>query len=100
MGIPSLSAKEEVILRMLVSQGGKELYGLEMVQHSEKRLKPGTIYVTLSRMEDKGYIQSRKEEPRPSARGLPRRLYKVTGLGQKVLSAWELANEQFAGGGI
>ncbi len=98
MGIPSLSAKEEIILKMLVSQGGKELYGLAMVQHSEKRLKPGTIYVTLSRMEEKGYIESRKEEPRAGARGLPRRLYTVTGLGQRVLAAWELATEQFAGG--
>ena len=96
MKIPSLSSKEEIILKMLTSQPGKELYGLEMVTKSKKHLKPGTIYVTLNRMEDKGYIESRTEKRPTGTRGLPRRMYKATGLGQTVLSAWELANEQFA----
>ncbi len=40
-------------------------------------------------MEDKGDITSRQEEKLPGAIGLPRRLNKVTGLGQRVLLAWE-----------
>lgn len=91
-----LSALENLILRMLISQGG-EMFGLEMVEQSGKRLKRGTIYVTLGRMEDKGFIESRKEERRPGARGLPRRLYKPSALGRRVLQEWELGGAAFGG---
>ena len=70
-----LSAVEMLILKMLIANNG-EMYGLEMIAESGKRLKRGTIYVTLGRMEDKGLVESRKEEARQGARGLPRRLYK------------------------
>jgi len=81
------SQKEALILRLLM--GNAELFGLQMVEFSEGALKRGTVYVTLDRMEDKGYITSRQEEKLPGAIGLPRRLYKLTGLGQRVLCAWE-----------
>ena len=94
-----LSSLESLILKMLISSGN-EMFGLEMVEHSGKRLKKGTIYVTLSRMEDKGFIESRKEEPRPNARGLPRRLYKPTALGTRVLHEWEFAFSQMSSFGL
>jgi len=81
-----LSSLEFLILRLLTNTSG-ELYGLQMVDDSGGRLKRGTIYVTLGRMEDKGLIESRKEKQRLGARGLPRRLYKATALGQRVLAA-------------
>lgn len=86
--IPSLSSKEFIILDLLISKSKREKYGLELVSMSEGRLKRGTVYVTLSRMEDKGYVQSRPENPDPTASGLPRRLYRVTGLGETVFRAW------------
>ncbi len=52
------SAKELIILDMLA--GKKEMYGLEMVQASGGKLARGTIYVTLMRMDDKGYVTSRQ----------------------------------------
>ena len=95
-----LSALEFLILKMLINNSG-EMFGLEMVEESSGRLKRGTIYVTLGRMEDKGYILSRKEKQREGARGLPRRLYKPSALGQRVLAVWErpigaLGRENFA----
>ena len=84
-----LSALEQLILRMMIANSG-EMFGLEMVESSGNRLKRGTIYVTLSRMEEKRYIKSRKENPRDGARGLPRRLYKPTGQGIKALQEWDL----------
>jgi DNA-binding PadR family transcriptional regulator len=33
----------------------QELYGLQLVAASRGRLKRGTVYVTLRRMEEKGY---------------------------------------------
>jgi PadR family transcriptional regulator, regulatory protein PadR len=84
--VPTLSSKETLILELLVRD--KELYGLQLVAASRRRLKRGTVYVTLARMEDKGYITSRLEDPPPEAGGLPRRLYRPTALGRRVLDAW------------
>jgi PadR family transcriptional regulator, regulatory protein PadR len=84
--IPTLSSKEGLVLELLVQQG--EMYGLQLVSSSKRRLKRGTVYVTLGRMEEKGYIRSRLEAPPAKIGGLPRRLYEATALGRRVLSAW------------
>ncbi len=93
--MPRLSPKETVILELLVHN--REMYGLELVAASRKRLKRGTVYVTLGRMEEKGYIESRVE-PAPSGDGgLPRRMYAATAFGRRVLVAWtELARQLVA----
>ncbi len=95
---PKLSRKEFKILELLIANG--EMLGLEMVSASEGELKRGTIYVTLQRMGDKGYTESR-EEPRTFPEiGIPRRKYSATGLGEKVfqtnLRAIEFFNTGFA----
>ena len=95
-GFPRLSGKETLILRMLLEKG--EAYGLEMVTESKGALKRGTVYVTLNRMEDKGFIESRKEELPPGAAGAPRRIYRASGLGARVLHACELAGAELAKG--
>jgi PadR family transcriptional regulator, regulatory protein PadR len=82
----TLSAKESLILELLVRE--KELYGLQMVAASKRRLKRGTVYVTLGRMEEKGYIVSRLEDAPPRAGGLSRRVYQPTPLGRRVLTVW------------
>jgi DNA-binding PadR family transcriptional regulator len=79
--MPLLSRIETEILQLLVAHG--EMYGLEMVAAST-RLKPGTIYVTLARMDDKGYVTSRTVKSKHES-GLPRRLFKITGLGEQTL---------------
>ena len=82
----TLSAKESLILELLIE--GRELYGLQLVGASKRRLKRGTVYVTLGRMEEKGYISSRLEDAPPDMGGMPRRLYQATPLGRRVLAAW------------
>ena len=91
--VPSLSGKEALVLELLLEKPAKEMYGLEMVAGSRNKLKRGTVYVTLDRMEDKGYVKSRLEEPRPNVSGMPRRLYRVTGYGQKIFRIWETARD-------
>src|SRR5215831_10182749 len=86
----TLSAKETLILELLVREG--EMYGLQMVAASRRRLKRGTVYVTLGRMEDKGYVSSRQEDAPPDAGGLPRRMYAPTPLGRRVLAAWAVVS--------
>ena len=85
-GVPTLPPKEALILELLVDHA--QLYGLELVARSRGRLKRGTVYVTLGRMEDKGYITSRLKDPPKRTGGLQRRLYEPTAFGRRVLSVW------------
>jgi DNA-binding PadR family transcriptional regulator len=64
-----------------------------MVELSEGRLKRGTVYVTLGRMREKGYLESRQEPLPPGAIGLPRRLYRPTGLAMRILATWKAAEQ-------
>ena len=82
---PTVSAKEALILDLLADAGDR--YGLELVEASSGSLKRGTVYVTLGRMEDKGYVVSVQEERAPGAIGLPRRLYRLTPLGRRARAA-------------
>jgi PadR family transcriptional regulator PadR len=84
--VPTLPPKEALILELLVGQS--EMYGLQLVAASRRRLKRGTVYVTLGRMEDKGFITSRLEDAPPEAGGLPRRVYEPTAFGRRVLKAY------------
>ena len=80
-----LSPTERLVLEMLREH--TELYGLDLVKKSAGRLKRGTVYVTLGRMAEKGFVDSRQVAAPPKAGGLPRRLFKMTGLGERVLAA-------------
>lgn len=64
----TISKLEEELLTLLL---GQERYGLEIIQAFEdvsggkRKLSVGSLYPTLSRMEEKGLIKSRMED-RPS----------------------------------
>jgi PadR family transcriptional regulator, regulatory protein PadR len=80
MQLPKLSDKEFLILDLLIVRG--EMYGLQLVEEGNGKLARGTVYVTLQRMGEKGFVSSRAVED--AAGGLPRRLYKPTGHGAYV----------------
>jgi len=88
----TLSAKELLILELLADR--QEMYGLQLVAASKHRLKRGTVYVTLGRMEEKGYLTSHLEDAPSEAGGLPRRLYQPTALGRRVLAVFSSATER------
>jgi DNA-binding PadR family transcriptional regulator len=87
----TLSPKEFLVLELLRDQ---ELYGLQLVAASSRRLKRGTVYVTLGRMEKKGYITSTLEAAPAGAGGLPRRIYTATALGRRMFAAWTSGAKQ------
>jgi PadR family transcriptional regulator, regulatory protein PadR len=91
--VPTLSGKEHVILELL---GSREMYGLELVTESGGALKRGTVYVTLGRMEEKGYVTSRAEEASPAQGGLPRPLYQSTPYGRELLAMLASARRRLA----
>jgi len=86
---PRLTGKEALVLELL-REG--EQYGLELVRLSKGRLKRGTVYTTLNRMQQKGYVQSRREDKPAHVPGIPRRLYRVTPHGLRMLDAHQLAS--------
>jgi PadR family transcriptional regulator, regulatory protein PadR len=88
MDVPRLSPKETLILQLLEDD---EMFGLQLVERSSGLLKRGTVYVTLGRMQEKGYVESRTEDRHPGGIGLPRRIYRPTAHGLRVLRAWEAA---------
>jgi PadR family transcriptional regulator, regulatory protein PadR len=88
MDFPRLSATERLILDLLVEE---ERFGLALVQASAGALKRGTVYVTLQRMQEKRYVESRIEPLPPGAIGLPRRIYKASPYGTRLLTAWRAA---------
>jgi DNA-binding PadR family transcriptional regulator len=85
-GTATLPPKERLILERLVGAG--PTFGQQLVDESGGALKRGTVYVTLSRMEAKGLVSSEQEAQQPGAVGLPRRIYRITGLGERLLAAW------------
>src|SRR5688572_26297856 len=83
---PSMSATEALLLDLM---GDGERFGLELVATSGGRVKRGSVYVTLTRMEAKGFGESRQEERAPRAAGRPRRLDKSTAYGATVRQAYQ-----------
>jgi len=76
----------EMILLRLISE--RQMYGYELASTLEKRggklfrLKEGTLYPILYRLEKAGYIGSRWET---LERGVPRKYYELTELGTKYM---------------
>src|SRR5688572_18787098 len=94
--LPRFSTTERLIVELLTAH--QELFGLQMVEVSGGQLKRGTVYVTLGRMQEKGYLESRQEPLPDGAIGLPRRLYRPTGLALRILAAWQTAEAAYRTG--
>ena len=92
--VPSLSRTERLILELLADD---ESFGLRLVERANGALNRGTVYVTLGRMQEKGYVESRTEPLPPGAMGLPRRIYRPTAHGLRVFNAWALAARTLRG---
>jgi len=72
------------------------MYGLQIVERSGGALKRGTVYVTLGRMQAKGFVESEEQPLPPGGIGLPRRIYRVTALGERMLRAWTAFADELA----
>lgn len=92
--IPELRQTEAVILGVLLSSVASEMYGLEILGQAGGMLKRGSLYVTLQRLEEKRLVESRQEErPKPQV-GIPRRLYSVTGLGERAFNEYRMTQQK------
>jgi PadR family transcriptional regulator PadR len=68
----------------------KKGYGAELIREIEERagrqVQGGALYVTLDRLERKGYVVSRMGDPDPQRGGRPKRFIEVTPAGVRVLA--------------
>ena len=102
---PKVSLNEAIIAHLLRQNSPNPLFGLELVRRSstgKKKKKKGTIYVTLERMEKKGLVLSELEtSPPPHIKEgdfyIPRRMYRLTPLGEQALAGLEEAVAQIPG---
>lgn len=53
---------------------------------SPKKPSLGAVYITLDRMEDKGWVSSWLSDPTPERGGRAKRCYRLEALGEQVLS--------------
>ena len=96
MHIPQLAHTERLILNRLTQHG--EEFALRLADRSGGALKRGTVYITLQRMESKGYVESKLEPALEGVMGRPRRWYRPSAYGRQVLSAWKLAESALDAG--
>src|SRR5262245_61514873 len=79
----------ELLVLLAILQAGDDAYGTtildELHQRAGRTIARGALYVTLDRLESKGYISSRTGEGDRSRGGRPRRYYAVRPVGLTLL---------------
>jgi DNA-binding PadR family transcriptional regulator len=98
--LPYLGAFEQLILfSVLQLEGGA--YGVSVRENIEERtgrtVSIGAIYTTLGRLEERGLVRSRTEEPRGRT-GRPRKYYALTPDGARNLRESYASLQSMAGG--
>ncbi|HEX5402774.1 MAG TPA: PadR family transcriptional regulator [Pseudonocardiaceae bacterium] len=73
MAGPRMTLPTQLVLRELMDDPTRELYGLEIC--AAAGLPSGTIHPILARLERVGWLRSRWEEVDPAEQGRPRRRY-------------------------
>jgi DNA-binding PadR family transcriptional regulator len=81
----------EVVVLLAVLHTGSNAYGSAIrdaiASRSGHLPARGSIYVTLDRLEQKGYLRSTVGDPAPERGGRPRRYYEVSRRGMAALRA-------------
>lgn len=94
----SLFGRAELLVLGLLRDAPTGLYGLDLVESSGGAIGRGFVYIILGNLEASGFVSAR-DELCPPRTALPRQLYKITALGERVLAAAELVGLT-AGGGL
>ncbi len=103
--IGSLGQFEQLVLAAILSVR-EQAYGVTIHSKVEELAQPkavslGAVYVTLDRLEDKGFISSWLSDPTPERGGRAKRCYRVDALGERALQEsavtarriWDVAKE-------
>src|SRR5258708_34523524 len=90
---------DELVIRAILDQGDNA-HGVTIRQALEeatnRSITVGSLYTTLSRLEDKGLVQSWTGEPTAERGGRAKRHYKVKGSAQSLLKEVQAARQRLA----
>jgi PadR family transcriptional regulator, regulatory protein PadR len=91
MGERQLLGEVEQLVLLAILRVGDGAYAVpireQIARHADVRLSRGTMYVTLDRLERKGYIRSWQGDPTPEPGGKARRLFAIERDGLAALRA-------------
>lgn len=90
----NVTITEMLVLKLL---GEGDAYGLELVKRSEGKLKRGSVYVLLQRLDAKGFVRSSRKPRSSDAEGSQRRIYSLTGAGARAYDAYVRLNQDLGG---
>jgi PadR family transcriptional regulator PadR len=87
--VDSIGQFEQLVLTAILALRD-QAYGVSIHEKvselvSPKEVSLGAIYVTLDRMEDKGFIVSWLSDPTPERGGRSKRFYRLEALGERAL---------------
>src|SRR5437016_13568980 len=95
--------KGSIQLCLLALLAKEEKYGFQILHELRDRsngffdLKEGTLYPALRRLEERGFVQSRWQEP---TSGMPREYYRLTDRGRtamrEALAVWDAMTQRAA----
>jgi PadR family transcriptional regulator len=89
-----------VVLALLRLEDGA--YGVSVRQEIESRIKRvvsiGAVYATLDRLEQKGYVKSRRGDPTPERGGRSKRFFRVTARGVAAVNRAQRALQSMSEG--
>jgi DNA-binding PadR family transcriptional regulator len=92
---------EQAVL-LAVARLGDEAYGVairrDVAQYSRRTVSVGALYVTLERLESKGYLSSRLGEATAVRGGRAKRYYLLTAAGAAALRATRAQHERMWSG--
>lgn len=102
MGERTYLGEFEALVLMAVLRLGENAYGKTIRQTVEERAGRtaviGAIFATLERLEQKGYVSSRRGEPTPERGGRAKRYFKIEGAGVAALEEMQRAHQRMLEG--
>ena len=102
MKSPDFLGEFEQVVLLAVLRMDDEAYAVPIRREIEKRTRRnvvrGALYVTLERLEEKGYVESWLADPTQERGGRPRRYYKVRPSGVSALEhSWSALQRMWEG---
>ena len=88
--VGNLGQAEQIILTAIL-MAGENAYGVtihekvDQILGGHHRISTGAVYVTLERLEQKGFCRSWFSEPTPGRGGRAKRFYEITAPGSRAL---------------
>jgi PadR family transcriptional regulator, regulatory protein PadR len=89
MGARDHLGEFEILVLLAIMRLGDDAYGMrirrELEQRGKRSTSIGALYITLERLQSKGFVQSRLDDATPERGGRPKRFFTINADGKKVL---------------